>query len=235
MDELIHSLIHHRISPYQYVETVKKCKQKHLSSLRKNLIYHHSPYIRLCCAWAIGEVHDKNSLKLLENAYFSETNENTRANIVWALFSIDAKYITLPLFKQFLQDPYYLIPLLSVKNISGLYWIEGRINFIPLYSKTDPLLIRLELLRNIRSFRFQSKINTYLSTKLSETSNILEKGELIRAIALTRQIDSFERISRFYESNTELFLHNDFMAYQYISAIFFYANQSHMNPFLICT
>lgn len=219
MHKLISSLLNFSVSPYDFIQTIKKNNGKYARALRKNLISHSSAYIRLCCAWALGELQNRDSFILLKRAYLNELENNARANIVWALFWIDRQRITQSLFNKFLQDTYYLIPVIALKNIASLYRVEGKIDFLDLYNQADNVLVKLELLRNIRSFKLPSTINNLLLVELERATNVLLKTELVNALALTKRTDSLDILMNYYFTHKETFFRNENLAIHYVSAL----------------
>lgn len=221
MDELIQKLLNNTLSPYEFIDIVKDNSGHFGSFLKQVGLFHSSPYIRLCSAWALGELRDKTAFTTLQRLFVLERENNARANIVWALFMINQKHITLPLFKKFLIDPYYLVTLIALKNITGLYWVEGKLDFTDLYNSNGNLLVKLELLRNIRSFKLQNNINQLLKHELLKTSNTFLKVSLIRAISMTKQVDSLDVLIDYYHHNKKEFQRDETLTYNFVSAIFF--------------
>lgn len=216
--KLVNELLNYNISPYELVEFVKNGNKNLISSIRRLIVENSSPYVRLCAAWCVGELGDKNSISLLTKAYKEEKEDNVRANIAWALFMIDFTHIDLTLFQAFLRDDYFLIPLVALKRIASLPNLQGKIDFYEIYSKTTSTLLKLELLRNILCFSFSKNINVILKQELYESEDILIKMELINAIGLTNQLDSVNLLMQYYSERTSEILENELLAFQYVSA-----------------
>lgn len=220
-DKVVDNLINYSISPYEFIDFIRKEKFHAAPYLRKLIVKNASPYIRLCSAWALGDIQDMKSISILKNIYKKEQDVNVRANIVWALFMIDPARIDLSLYKIFLLDKYFVVPLISLKRINGLFWLEGKIDFLEFYNKFDNTLLKLEILRNIRSFRFPKGINKTFKKELYQSNNIYHKMELIKAIGLTNQSNSADILIEYYSKHKHELINNESLAFQYISAMLF--------------
>lgn len=219
LNKTINKLLDYSMSPYEFVDFVRSEKTFFLPHLRILLTKHASPYVRLCSAWALGDLRDKKSVPILKKAYKKEKEGNVRANIVWAIFRIEPSQIDLPLYKTFLLDSYFVIPLVALKRISGLFWLEGKINFLEYYYKFDNTLLKLEMLRNIRSFRFNRDINESLKNELYNVNDIYKIMGIIDAIGLTNQSSSADILMEYYSKNKNELLDNEPLTFHYISAM----------------
>lgn len=221
LNKVVDNLIDYSLSPYDFIDFIRKGKISAAPYLRKLIVEHKSPYVRLCSAWALGDIQDMKSVSLLKKVYKKEQDANVRANIVWALFRINPTQIDLSLYKTFLLDNYFVVPLISLKRINGLFWIEGKIDFLEFYNKFDNTLLKLEMLRNIRSFRFYKNINETLEKELYQSNNIYQRMELIKAIGLTNQGNSADILIEYYSKRKNELLNSESLAFQYVSAMLF--------------
>lgn len=223
------SLVHHdlqtyllngTLSAYDMVNYCRDNPELVAEGLRASVISHESPYVRLCSAWSLGEIGNPEDLPLLQQAYAQEKEDNTRTNIAWAEFMVAPEQIDKEKFNEFLLDDYYVIPLVAVKRLSGIPHLVGEYEFSDYYDTQDNQLVRLEKLRNIRSFRIPKDINAKLDSELRTTEHILEKSEIIQAIGATNQVDSMGRLMNYYQECKGDILEDAMMSHAMVNAIF---------------
>ena len=153
----------------------------------------------------MGEIKENKCLKILVKKFNSEDDPNVRANIVRSLFFINSKSIPLSLFKKFINDKYYPIPLMAVKFISLSKNLHSRISFNKLYESTKNTIFKAELLRNIRFFSTKNSTLNLLFNDLVKDNQIL-KTEIIEAIGLVNSPDSLDILIEYYEQKKDYFL-----------------------------
>lgn len=219
VEEIVQQLLNNSISPYDAVDLIRREQEQLAPSIRMLMVNHKSPYVRLCAAWSLGEIGDRDSVSLLKEAYEKEKEKNVRANIVWSLFMIDPNQIDLFLLQKFLIDNYFVIPLIALKKISRIPHLQGKIDFNEVYDKFNNILLKLEILRNIRSFLISKDINSSLKKELYESNDFPVQMGLIRAIGATSQIDSVDILIEYYYDHRNEILKNDSLAFQYVTAV----------------
>lgn len=215
LDGLVTDILTHTLSLQQGIDAVRTNPAAHRHQLRTLVTSHASGIIRLWAVWALAEIQDRDSLALLKKAYFTETNPETRVNIVWALFVVDARHITLPLLRSFLNDSHFAVPMLCVRYIRGLHWLEHKINLVQTYKTTQNRAVRAELLKNIRSFAYDhTTINTFLAAELTLPYDTSYKATLLSAITASNQISSADILLDYYHNRRHEFHTNEQLALQ---------------------
>jgi len=219
VEVIVQQLLDYSITPYEVIKLLRKDYSYMIPSIRNLVTTHDSPYIRLCAAWSLGEIGDKDSISMLKEAYKKENEDNVRTNIVWALFMIDPHQIDQLLFQTFVNDNYFLIPLVALKRISGMPKLQGVIDFWTIYEKSENILLKLEILRNIRCLRYPNDINKRLKKELYSSKNPHIKMGIIKAIGATNQIDSVDILIQYYNDSRSEILQSDLLAFEYVSAM----------------
>lgn len=238
MEDIFSQLLKKNLSPYRAIDLIRLDPNKYSPELKRMLSSHNSPYIRLCCAWFLGEIQERTSVGLLMKSYTRETDENARSNIVWAIFSTDPQKVTYQLLKQFLTDEYFVVPLITIKNISVLHRFCGKLGFKEYYkiydqqySKEGGTLIKIEMLRNIRHFYYtEENAISFLEQELKHSNHILLRLGLIEALSLLNSPDSMDILIRYYYDHEIEFLTNSSLALQFVTAV---ANLFRSKPYQI--
>ncbi|MEK7517086.1 MAG: HEAT repeat domain-containing protein [Patescibacteria group bacterium] len=221
LEDLVDKLLNQSISVYDMVDYCKKHQEIATPALKELVSKHESPYVRLCSAWSLGEIADKSAIPILKEAYGTEDEVNARANMAWAQFMIDPHHIDEDQFDAFLLDKYYVIPLIALKRFSGLHDLQGKYDFLKYYSYHENILVRSELLRNIKSFTHATDINDTLRHELYTTEEPLLKSELINAIGATNHIDSVDILMDYYSEFKDEIANNETLAYSIVNAMLF--------------
>ncbi|OGK24628.1 hypothetical protein A3A46_00735 [Candidatus Roizmanbacteria bacterium RIFCSPLOWO2_01_FULL_37_13] len=220
MDELVIKLLKKEISIYQAIDRVRKLPNKYLKELRFFLQFHKKAYIRLFSAWAIGECKDKKSFDLLLKRYDMESDNNVRANIVRALLFIDPKKVPVKYIQKFLSDKYNSIQLTTLKFLSFNSHAQRKLNFLEHFYLLTDNFVRMELLRNLRFFLFDTeKICRFLYSELKKTPFIPLQVEIIKAIGLANSPNSLSYLIRYYENKKKVFSKNPLLSNGFVSAI----------------
>lgn len=219
VEVIVKQLLDYTITPYEVIQLLRKDYSYMIPQIRELVTTHSSPYIRLCAAWSLGEIGDEESISMLIEAYKKENEDNVRTNIVWALFMINPHQIDQLLFQTFVDDKYFLIPLVALKRISSLPKLQGILDFNTIYEKNNNILLKLEILRNIRSLRYPNNINERLKKELYSSKDSLLKMGIIKAIGATNQIDSVDILIQYYNDNKIEILKSEMLAFEYVSAM----------------
>lgn len=219
LTQIIKNLEDHSISPYgmiSYLIEDGSFSDLEILSQYKN---HPSDYVRLCLAWYMGETRKKIFFVPLVQSYDSEKDDNVRANIVWALFSIDSNIIDISLFTKFLKDKYFLVSLIAIKRLNQVESINGKIKFRELYSKFDNTLIKNEILRKISYLSTVEEDLAAIENELYRTKDFMLKMELLKSIGELNKKNSTQLLLQYFEEEKENILQNEALAYKYVEAV----------------
>jgi hypothetical protein len=217
LHELFHQLVAHTLSPHQAIACVKGWKTMPIEALEDAIVSQQSAYIRLCCAWILGEVqHVTHPLRLIE-AYHGERDGNVRANIVWALSRMHPESISPELYRTLLSDDCYHVPLVALRYLAYCPALLGTLDFLPLYRQARHPLVQAELLRAIRTFQKGDNDLPFLTAELWQTTNPWLVGELLLAIATIHAPDSLSIILDYWNEHQDDFVANEYLAFQFAS------------------
>jgi hypothetical protein len=215
LHELFHQLAAQTLSPHQAIACVKGWKTMPTEALENAMVSQQSAYIRLCCAWILGEVQRiTHPLRLIE-AYHRERDGNVRANIVWALCRMHPESISPKFYHTLLSDDCYHIPLVALKYLAYCPALLGTLDFLPLYRQARHPLVQAELLRAIRTFREGDNDLLFLTAELKQTTNPWLVGELLLAIAAIHAPDSLSIILDYWNEHQDDFVASEYLAFQF--------------------
>jgi hypothetical protein len=215
LHELMDQLVAHTLSPHQAIACVKGWKTMPIEALEDAVVSQQSAYIRLCCAWILGEVQRvTHPLRLIE-AYHRERDGNVRANIVWALSRMHPESISPEFYHTLLSDDCYHVPLVALRYLAYCPALLGTLDFLPLYQQTRHPLVQAELLRAIRTFREGDNDLLFLTAELKQTTNPWLVGDLLRAIAAMHEPDSLSIILDYWNEHQDDFMASENLAFQF--------------------
>jgi len=222
IEKIIGDLFSKKLNIYDAIVKIKKSPNKYKTQLRKLLVIHKHPYIRLFCAWSLGEIEDTESFDLLTKQYYIEKDDNVRTNIVRALFLIKPYKFSQKNLKTFFLERYYPIPIMALKFFIFNKNFHNKINFLSIYTKLNDSFEKIELLRHIKLFKFKrKKLLTLFKKELEEEKNILIKSELILAIANLNDPNSLSTLISYYDMYKKDFTNSIFLAYAFVSGVNF--------------
>lgn len=220
INQILQKVINKKITIYDAVNKIKIDPQPFLDDLRKSITNDSNYRLRLFSAWVLGEIKDKKSINILVRQYLQEKENNVRANIVRAIFFIDPSSLSLTMFKKLISDKYYPIPVMSVKFMAFNIKLHHKIKYIEIYNSTRNLLLKLEILRNIRFFVYRSKPTLeFLIKELKSKESQPLRSEIIEAIGLINSPDSLDYLLEYFNEKNAEFLVDPILADSLLKSI----------------
>lgn len=193
------------ITIYDVVEKVLKQQKTLIPILKRDLTTDESAYFRLLAAWCIGKSDCQSCKKLLEKAYTKEPDNNVRANIVWAYFRL--KYESAHFLIKLLNDSYFLVRLVAIKNISKMHKFMDAALFGRLTNQSEHEIVRLETIRKAHFFLDEeNQLPNILSKSLNNSKAVLEIDALIQAIGLMKSNTTIKVLTEYYKKNKDMFV-----------------------------
>lgn len=193
------------ITIYEAIDKILKRQEDYLPIMKGDLTQHPSPYFRLLAAWCIGKSNCTNCELLLKRAYLWEPNNNVRANIVWAYFRL--KYDSESMRVKFLNDSYFLVRLITLKNYMRTYEDIDTKVFRKLTRKHEHQAVRLETIRKSHLFSDpKHRIAKYISSTLYRSKDILEIDASIQTLGNMRNNATLKILTNFYTNKRNIVL-----------------------------